>query len=64
MSEQEPDRLLGTAKRAAPLFGLAVICFVASQFFDADTRELLVGLAAVFAMLSLSTAAFTYFDKR
>ncbi len=58
------QRLRRAAQRAAPMLALASLCFIASRFTEFDTQELLVGVSVVFAMLGLTSAVFTWFDRR
>lgn len=63
-NEDGADRFNRVAKRAAPMLGLALLSYVASRFTSSDTSELLGGLALVFVILAMSSAAFSWFDRR
>lgn len=56
-------RLIRVLRRSAPMLSLAAVCYAASFAFDFDTHSLLVGLAVVFGLLGVTTAAFTWFDR-
>lgn len=62
--EDVADRFTRVAKRAAPMLGVALVCYTVGTLADFDGAPFLVDLSPVLVILALSSAVFTWFDRR
>ena len=62
--EDSADRFNRVAKRAAPMLGVALLCYAVGTLADFEGAKFLVDVSPVLVIIALSSAVFTWFDRR